>query len=654
MIDLAKAASIAVDRAVTRYKHPDYDRTVKLRKDYTAFMTGEGLDEKMRRFARRESEADFKQRKDLTVHITKPITSAMIGPIRKLVNVKPVIDDIQYEPSNDAKSKELRSLLSTFYGGRDVDHYLSSLIDPAEMDPNAFVVLAFENFDFRYEKPSTYPFRVACDNVWDFQYFNGALQYLWLQFTIQYTIDEGPMDNMGKRKPIKKDGDRFVLYVDNFHIVFEQVKDTLSSKVEGVIMLEDGSPVVVTDTSVQFGKGDTPTYFLRTGKETLYTVTFYDQKSGQVPAYRLGCKPDGTTDGRTCVNMWDQAVPYLEKSVMQVSELDLTVRLHVFPRLIQYGPKCDNMSCNQGRGPNGDECETCHGTGMKTTHTTAQDHILVPWPGIGQDFKDLSNFLHYADLPTETIQQMRDIVKDTYDSAIRAMYGSDIYVKNTVADTATSKLIEQQSIYDTLQPKASWWSESRITTTKVTAAFNDMGENLVVVHRFPRRLGFESADQLIQMRKAAKEADADPATLVALDRDIRENVLVDDPVQAKKAATWAKFNPFPGKSEATITALISGGLCTERSALLWTEQALIFDRAEEQYETKEVGFYDLSLPKQREVITGIVDALLEERTDEKQANMEKFQLGMEPDPNADDTQDPNNDQNVDQPTDQAA
>ncbi len=611
-IDLKKATAIAIDRAVTRYKHLDYPRTVQLRKDYTAYQTGEGLNEKMRRFKRRETEADFDQRKALTVHITKSVVSAMMGPERKLVNVKPVLDTISYDPENDKKAKDLRDITATFYGGRDIDHYQSTLIDPAEMDPNAFVVLAFDNFDFRYDKPTTYPFRIACDNVWDFQYFNGRLQYLWSQFTIQYVIDEGTPDpNTGKRKPVMKDGDRFVLYVDNHHVVLEQVKDTLTTNnIEGALMLADGTLVeVIGNNSVVFGKEEVPRYFLRTAKDTLYAVTFYEQKSGQVPAYRLGCKPDGITDGRTCVNMWDQAVPFLEKSIMQVSELDLTTALHVWPRLLGYGPKCED--CNGGLNVNGGECKTCGGPpGIKTTHTTSMDHLLLPWPGRNEDLKDLTNVMTYVDAPVELIQQMRDIVKDTYDSAIRAMYGSDIYVKNTVANTATEKNIEQQSIYDTLQPRASWWSESRITTTQVTAAYNDMADGLKVIHRYPRRLGFESASELIGMRKAAKEAEVDPATLIALDEDIEENILLDDPDQAKRASTWRRFNPFPGKSEGTITALISGGAVSKRSSLLWTEQGTIFGKAEKEFMGKPVGFYDLDSDKQDDTIERIINDML--------------------------------------------
>src|SRR5690606_27839575 len=123
------------------------------------------------------------------------------------------------------------------------------------------------------------------------------------------------------------DGRRWAMYIDNHHIVANQVaKDKVPSMTIGNLMTADGAEVTITkDAGLVFRTGKAPAvYYFRSDKETLYEVTFFEQMSGRVPCFPLGCKRDAHTDGRTFVNRWHEAVPYLKKSLKQVRELDLT------------------------------------------------------------------------------------------------------------------------------------------------------------------------------------------------------------------------------------------------------------------------------------------------------------------------------------------
>lgn len=613
MIDLPKAAALCVPRIISKSKHQDYDRTCELSRKYRALMTGEDLDYLMRQFNRRESDAEFEQRKRITKHITPSIVETLMNPARKLQGVKPVVDKIDFGKDNDTKAQELRNILADFNGGRDVDYYLGSLVEPSDADPNAFVLLTFDNFDQRYEKPTTYPVLIGCEDVYDFQYFNNELQYLWIHRCIQYPISTDPSG-----KVTMTAGEKFVLYVDDFHIVFSQVKeDSVVGNVEGRYLDQFGQPIeILTNDSVAFGAD--ALYYFRVNKTTLYQVTFYDQNSGQVPAFRIGCKTDQYTNNRTCVNRWHSALPYLEKSLKQVSELDLTTALHAFPQKLQYVGKCHARNCNAGWiGPNQEkECESCKGTGLQTI-TSAQDHMQFPLPARGEDLRDLSMMTHYVQLPVDLIQQMRDIVKDTRTDAIKAVFSSDVFARPAVARTATEANIDMQSVYDAEQPHAMWWGFVRCIIVKVVAAYNDMDKDLRVVFRFPRNFKFDTLDDLIARLKNLSVASPSARSMVNM--DVLAQLYIDDPDALKKAQTQERFNPFPGLEDATIMSIIVSNAATERSAFIWVEMASIFNEAEAQFEGKEVEFYDLDETKQRKVIDEIVTRMLEEKNAAKEA-----------------------------------
>lgn len=651
MIDLAKAAALSIPLITSKSKHQDYDRTVALARKYKAFITGEDLDEYMLQFNRRESEEDFVQRKSITKHITPSICETLMNPARKMQGVKPVIDRIDYGREDEANAKILRDKVAAFNSSRGIDAYLGSLVEASDADPNAFVLLTFDNFDERYEEAYTFPVLISSSDVWDFQVFNNELQYLWVHRCIDYVIDT---DTKGKAVTAK--GSKFAMYVDDFHIVFTQVKeDAIPKGNEGKFLDTNGAVVEISsDASVTFGAE--AVYYFRTDPATLYEVNFYDQKSGRVPAFRLGCKTDQYTDGRTCVNRWHAAVPYLEKSLKQVSELDLTTALHVFPQKLQYVGKCRDAKCNKGWWQADNcECKTCHGLGFETVKT-AQEALTFPLPTSPADWKDLpdvSKFITYVQLPIELIQQMRDIVKDTRDDAIRSAYPSDTFVQSAVVKTATEKNLDMQSIYDALQPFAQWWGTVRSYTVLVIAAYSDLeNDKLRVIYKKPRNLGYDSIEdltnQLDKLSKAPRTARANVGS------SILELTFADDPDKLKIALIQERFNPFPGMEDATVLQIIAQGIASKRSEILWTESATIFSTAAAEFEDKPVGFYDLDENKQSEIVNRIVEEMIQQKQEAAAALKMDMTLGADPEPDqgaADGSADPNADAST---TDQVA
>lgn len=634
MIDLQRAIELSKGFALQKdkHKHAHYPRTQELYRMYRAMVTGNDLEYLLRRFDRRESEQDFQQANRIVQQVVPAITSALMAPPKKVSSVRPVVDTIDFGTDNDKRTDELRKGLSEFYAGESVDSYLGKLVEPSDIDPNGYTLLTFDAFDNRYEKPTVYPVHIPSYNVWDQSYLGGKLEWLWLGFDIEYVTKPEVVNPDGtKTKAETAKGFKMVLYTHDHHIVYTQVEKTTSQGIKGVITDEAGNPIGTVNIDA--------TYYLRCEDDSLFEVKFYDQKSGRVPAFRLGCVPDPMTGGATMVNRWHNALPYLLKDLKRVRELDLSVALHTFPQKSEYVRKCTAMHCNGGTLPDGVDCGTCKGDGFITIGT-AQDHKIIPMPRDPNDIIDLSKLVHYADVPIHIVDKLMELVREDRSDAFKAVYGSDIYGQGNVGKTYEEVIAMNEGMYDALQPFSKWWSASRVTITYVYASY--MGKDskdMKVVYKLPRSFGYETASVIFGMMKGGREAGASKAMLANFNTIALSLAFRDDPKALLQAQVQAKFDPFPGMTEDTISGLISGGKATEYSAMLWLESATVFARAEAQYEGKELNFYEQTEKKQREVIDKIIAELLEENKPEP-VDIGGV-LGMEGDPN-----DPNADPNA--------
>ena len=65
-------------------RHPYYNRVTEKADLYMALVTGEGLDDYLEQFARRESKELFEQRVTITQHITPPILKNILDVFQKV------------------------------------------------------------------------------------------------------------------------------------------------------------------------------------------------------------------------------------------------------------------------------------------------------------------------------------------------------------------------------------------------------------------------------------------------------------------------------------------------------------------------------------------------------------------------------------------
>ena len=628
MIELKEATAISVDLVLSKAKHPDYLHVVTLSEElYRPLATGKGIEKLMRRFDSHEAKDAFEQRVKITQHTTPSTWSTLLNPIKKLESVRPVVDRMEWEPENAQAEEKVAAMLKKFRGNKTVDHYISGLTELSELDPNAFELIVFDPFDPKFEVPQPYAVSVSSRDAWNFEYFNDQLRFLWVHRDIKYIA----ISNDGTGKPVMKDGHRFVLYVANHHIAFEQVRGEFAGFLrKGELGTPDGQ--LIDGSAVTFGS-DTD-YFLRVSEQEAYRVTFYDQQSGQVPAFRLGSVKDPRTDGRTCVNTIHPAMDWMLKMVKYVSEMDLTVCLHVFPKKWQYAPRCTGESCNGGKMPDGKTCGVCKGTGRTPIIGSAQEVNTLAMPDDPKDMFDLTKMVFYEPTDIAVIQELREQNKEIREMAIRAVYAGDMFTKDQVNVTATAKAQELDSAYSALRPRIRWREEVKPTIVHVTANYLDSGTGLTCTTIMPQNLRYETEGDVVALMKESAPV-AGRAFMASKAIDLIHRAYTDDPTALKRALAQERLNPFSGMAPGEVLQLISGGQALEASAMMWTEADTIWDIAESEHKG-DVDLYDLAPDKIRDKVHAIRDRLIAEKKAGAQKAVQNMQLGMDPgaDPDA--------------------
>lgn len=651
MPELKQAIRTMLPLVAKKTQHVHYPHVVRLTKQYyRPLITGEGADHLIKRFNLREDEEAHRQRLRLTQLITPSITNTLMAPARKVPKVRPVVNSVEWKgegvSTDDIKKRHeaIETAASVFYAGKGIDHYMGSvLLDQGAIDPNAFCLVLFDDYDARWEKPRAYPSIIGCEDAWNFSYVNGRLEWLLVHRDYEYDVTTaakavkkgGRIETTDLKAPKKAKGHAWWMYTDTHQIMMLQVdKGRISAAVEGIVVTSTGEAAGETPTMAARA-----TYWYRASKEELYEVVFYEHNSGAVQAFRLGFMPDMRTKGATMVNLWDPAMPYLLKGVKSGSELDISASLHAFLQKISYENPCKGYTddqgahseCNNGYGPGGAKCKSCGGSGMEV-HRSGQDHITLAMPRSKDEAFDLSSITHYVQLPIEVLEWQDKYVDKLERNCYRAVYNSDRFrPADASTTTATGDIIDLQSIYDTLKPCADWYSQSRVLIMELIARYtlgDGKAKEINVSHEFPRNMRFETTAERVKLLQDMRNAGASNGAMMQVDGMILEDLYVDDPQALRKARTIGSFNPFVGKAEGTVLSLISQDLATKEDKVLWTNENRVYDECEQRAMEKGVDFYAMARAEQRAMIDEVVAEIVAELDAQAEAMAPRVTLGV--------------------------
>ncbi|MDD5433988.1 MAG: hypothetical protein PH343_01030 [Nitrospira sp.] len=566
--------------------HEDYKRVTDLAEKYYKLKTGDGIEELLHKIETRVTDEEFDQIKRIYKSIVPAILNSTKLPFLKAARKQPIVRMIDYLSGADEKKSEIEEYIGKYWGDKSLEEYLEyAFVDYNYIDPNAFLITEFDEFDPKSEKAKPYPFVADSSQAIMFNYKNEILEYLVVKLPIKY------MDGKTEKKGVK-----YTMYLGMDTIVFSQVA--------GKNAIPEGADEVIEI------------------KAKYYAVFYYEPKNEKIPAIRFGFLRDEQTKGRTFVSVFNCVLALLEKTLKIDSELDLSCAMVAFPRRYLYVTPCQHQGCNKGYMPDGSECPTCNGSGFQQAHKGTQDIVSLILPRNKEEMIDLKNMAYDHSPDIELLRFDSEFLEALEKKVQAKMFNADLYTRSEVATTATEKILETDNMNDTLYPFARQYSAIWEFVVQDIATFTDLGEGIILQHKFPNDFKFKSLADLMSDLKAAKDAGASSSTIAAIEDDINEILYSDRPDALKEIRVKNLINPFRGYSDANIRFIISQGNTTQYARTLWENMEAIFQELEIEHENPWI--YDMEIKKIRELVKGKVEEYTGIINGQKESEYEKF------------------------------
>ena len=612
----------------TKEKHQDYDRVNELAKKYKILITGENAGLLLRQYVNRESELEFIQRCQMTRAITPAVAASVKKPFYKVIRnqrIRAIVD-----VKDEAKNEQIQDMIKKFYGSsnrktKGLPYWLKTrFMNLTFIDPNSWVVVEWDTPADKSETIQARPFEVSARNALNFEIYNDETKWLFTEFPIKFFTKTGTDD------PVKKDGNKYTLYDQDYTIVWRQINKEYLISI-GYVLAPNQELIELEDS-------------------VTYLATVNEPNLKYTAAYRIGYQQDDVTDGRTFVNPFHEGMCFFDKSIKTVSEFDLTMTLHAFPQKIQYAPICKGRSkekkCTAGYLADGSVCGVCKGTGF-AGHTSTMDVITLPMPQPdtkNAEIIDLTKLVAYVTPSIDLIKFQNDYIQQLKGEVHSAVFNSQVFVKKAGGaastqqggggdtSTATEQDYNMQSVYDAIEPFTEKFSdlwEDIVTVLTNLANVNDL-EEVDIDHIFPADYKLKTADILLSELKAINESGAPSFMKDAISADLADIVFSGDAMGLLKLKVKRRFFPFNGKDADEIALLLSSPDVPRRSKILYSNFELIFTDIE--METPE--FYVMDNPKkQLEVLNAKVEEYKKAITDEAPVlDINMFRSAMQPIP----------------------
>ncbi len=539
-------------------RHKDYKHVCDLADKYYKMVSGDGVTDLLRRIVSRETEEEFAQRKILTESVIPPTLSSTKLMFQRVARKKPKVRKIDWDTDNtEQKKAELEEVIKVYNGDASLERFLEyAFVDYNYLDPNAFLITEFDEFDSTKEKAKPYPFIATSEQAIMFEYKNNILQYLVVRLPIKYLKGDKETDGL-----------KYTMYLG---------EDTIQ------LTEAEAGDITIHDKK--------------------YVYSEFKPKAKKVPARRFGYKKDPSTHGRTFISVFHEVLAYLNKMLKIDSELDISISMTAFPQRFRYVSPCPD--CNKGKRLDGTTCGTCGGTGKEPVHSSTMDIQVFDLPRSPEEMYDLEKLSVTKMPPIELLEFMDKYINNLRASVYLLMFNKELVSRHELMNTATEVELTEDNVNDTLKPFATNYSVMWESTVEDIATFVDMGDKLILQHQYPDDFKLKSQSAMMRDLKEAKDAGAATSTISAIEDDINELIYADRPEELKIIRIKNDFNPFRGYPEENVRLIISQNLTTEYNAVLWSNLEAIFNELER--ENKD-WIYD----KADDVIKSMVDEKVE-------------------------------------------
>lgn len=592
-----------VESAINDKKvHQYYDRTVNLAKEYKTAITGEGFEDWLFQFKKRESDSDFDDRKLFTSKVFVPAISNVTNKFNKLTSIKNITKSIVFV-SGDNKSDKVERLLfaeQNMLGCNYEDFVRKFLLPRSHRDPNSFYTILFEKKG--KEKLPYIKFFNSSECIL-FEYENqNELNYLLTKevFTVK------------KKNGEVFESEDFTLFAGELVLVYKKILlgvDYGKENVENFYRVGDFSGDVFIDKN-----------------KNVYSVKAYNTKSKQVQAFRVGYVLDPTTNESTCISIIDNAMPVIKRFISVVSNADVSRNIHSFPQRMTFVAPCDYRSeegeCLKGELPDGTKCPKCHGTGKKKTESPL-DTLEVDFPDDPSQIFDISKLASYVNQSTAIVDFLDKLEQRLEKRIFAAVFNADMTPHSSltaVGDTVTATEVSttRSDINDTLILTASMISSFKKWEISLSCnyLFPNESSSILVNYEYPNDLKLSSVEELLNQLQQAKQSNAPYFVIEEITQNISAKLFDGDKKSMNKIALKKKYIPFfEMSSEFVLSGYEKGAINTDDFIVFYNQESIFVD-----LEEKTPTLYFLPPSEQKKVVTDFISKYLTEFKQKTQFN----------------------------------
>jgi hypothetical protein len=318
----------------------------------------------------------------------------------------------------------------------------------------------------------------------------------------------------------------------------------------------------------------------------------YDTSSStannRVQARRIGYIKH-PTNKTICVSPLHPAEATFRDLIRRKSELDVTISLHVFPKLFQYGEDCDGetdkspeLVCNNGYIANTkNKCKKCGGTGFKP-HRSAQDVIQMKYPKEGREFVPLKDLAFYLSPDINVIDKLDSVVQQKMQEAYIACFSTDLLKKQTgtIGEQTLGEIkLKQDDVNDTLGK----WATNRSNIYKFIISqigiFNDV--DVEVTHEYPKTLESESLEELLAKYALYVTNGVSPLVIDEIEMQIAKLQMDNEPASFQRYKIQRMFLPFRGMVDSQKALALSSTEVPKFTKVLYYNFQWLFTKIEE-------------------------------------------------------------------------
>jgi hypothetical protein len=192
------------------------------------------------------------------------------------------------------------------------------------------------------------------------------------------------------------------------------------------------------------------------------------------------------------------------------------------------------------------------------------------------------------------------------------MFGSDIFSRKEIADTATGKNIDLQSLNDTLYKYARHTAQIWEFSVRTIADIIDLEKDLVCKMLYSKDFKLKGLDDLLLELESINRSEASPLVRRNTERDISRIINAENPEEFVKFEVRETFNPFSGFTQAQINLFLMSNFVPRSKQVLYANLGSIFDELEFEQSSVGKNLYGFDMPKIRELVLAKLGQYLEQ------------------------------------------